>query len=171
MRIAAGAVLNLFLAVKLMACSCISTGDAVAAVSGADAVFRGTVVVTELVFVEKNGEVFSVPAAGETTGTLHRVVVLKVLERFKGEVGPFAIVATGSGGGDCGYTFEAGATYLVYADRTKDPGATKVGGSKPALTTSICSFTARDVDAEDALRKIRKVYRAKMPTFYKEPAA
>lgn len=45
-----------------------------------------------------------------------RKVTLRVDERFAGALGPEFEVTTGSGGGDCGYPFELGGSYLVEAD-------------------------------------------------------
>src|SRR6185503_13036130 len=61
-----------------------------------------------------------------------RVFQLSVSESFRGPaiVGEDITVYTGAGGGDCGYRFEIGTSYLVYADL--------VGGR---LVTSICSHT------------------------------
>jgi len=65
------------------------------------------------------------PFAGE------RRITFKVTERFIGASGTEVIVWTGMGGGDCGYGFVVGTTYLVYGFSTPD-------GS---LSTSICSRT------------------------------
>jgi hypothetical protein len=60
-----------------------------------------------------------------------RVFHLEILEGFSGVDGTAVDVATGMGGGDCGFDFETGQSYLVYAHRLED-------GS---LSTSICSRT------------------------------
>lgn len=62
---------------------------------------------------------------------------------FLGVDGTEVEVATGRGGGDCGYDFEAGKRYLVYAYRlTKDN----------RLATSICSRTRRFEAADDDIQ-------------------
>jgi hypothetical protein len=45
----------------------------------------------------------------------HRRVDMHVTERWKGIRSNFVTVATGMGGGDCGYDFESNKEYLIYA--------------------------------------------------------
>jgi hypothetical protein len=47
----------------------------------------------------------------------HRVVFVRVLRSDRGEAAGTVRVLTGSGEGDCGFDFETGRQYLVYADR------------------------------------------------------
>jgi flavin-dependent dehydrogenase len=56
-------------------------------------------------------------------------------------------VTTGQGGGDCGYNFEIGEKYVVYAD-----------GNKDNLKTNICTRTSLYKSNEDItfLNKIKK---------------
>lgn len=85
---------------------------------------------TDAVF---SGEVISIASTPNPYGEqypAHRLVRFKVVEAFRGGVQGVVEVATGAGGGDCGYNFIKGMTYLVYAH---------VG--KSGLSTSICSRT------------------------------
>jgi hypothetical protein len=78
----------------------------------------------------------------------HRTYLFHIvaLENFAGNqrVGEEVLVATGSGGGDCGYPFQIGQTYLVDAYR--------YNGS---LSTGICSITAPAVASTPELRQLR----------------
>lgn len=98
-----------------------------------------------------SGEVISIGPTPNPYGEQypsHRLVRLKVIDAFRGGVQGVVEVATGSGGGDCGYNFIRGITYLVYAH---------VG--KSGLSTSICSRTRVLSEAGEDLAYIRGVMR------------
>ena len=78
------------------------------------------------------------------SGGFRRVTFI-VSRTYKGTTQQQAIVLTGLGGGDCGYDFEYGKEYLVYASAT---------GSSD-LVTSICTGTAPLEDAGAKLRLLR----------------
>jgi hypothetical protein len=103
------------------ACTCLRPGAPCEAYWEVDAVFVG-----------------KVTSIAGSSGRLMagRAVTFAVLESLKGDVGKEAVVRTGSGGGDCGYGFREGVTYVVYATRSRDVGA---------LSTNICTRT-RPVD-------------------------
>lgn len=71
-----------------------------------------------------------------------RVIHLTVTRTFKGENRNQMTVLTGLGTGDCGYDFQTGSTYLVYAS----------AGPEKNWFTSICTGTAAIQDAGAALR-------------------
>lgn len=48
------------------------------------------------------------------------MVTVKVLKNLKGSSGEATVVYTGVGGGDCGYGFEKGKEYLIYAKKGAD---------------------------------------------------
>jgi hypothetical protein len=75
-----------------------------------------------------------------------RVFQLSVSESFRGPAiaGQDIPIYTGNGGGDCGYRFEIGTSYLVYAD---------LAGDK--LTTSICSRTGTAAQTAHFIRQLR----------------
>jgi hypothetical protein len=56
------------------------------------------------------------------------------------------VIRTGRGGGDCGYRFEVGERYLVYA----------YGSDVPAFETNICQRTKRLIDAQEDLKLLGK---------------
>jgi hypothetical protein len=76
-------------------------------------------------------------------------VTLRVREAFTGLAsGTQQItIETGLGGGDCGYAFERGVEYLVYAYRTRAGG----------LGTGICSRTRPITEADDDLKYLRSL--------------
>lgn len=125
---------------KTWACSCVSSPPPEEAFKGATAVFCGRVV--------------SLRLADETPDS--RVeCIFELVEIFKGagHVGgpkerPRITVHTGSGGGDCGYSFSLGAFYLVYAH------------GETSLDTSICSRTRAYSTVEksewESLQKLRR---------------
>ena len=66
---------------------------------------------------------------------------MHVVSTWKGDMGDTVLVQTGSGGGDCGYSFALGGLYLVYAWGTGD-----------TLRTGICTRTRPWTSAhEDSL--------------------
>ena len=91
-----------------------------------------------------------VETSRETTSTgtsdHHRIVSLRVLHSYRGEAAGIVKVLTGSGEGDCGFDFETGSQYLVYADRVDDE----------TLVTSICTGTSLLAHADSALRVLRR---------------
>jgi hypothetical protein len=78
------------------ACSCIMPGTPQEEMVNAEAVFSGKVLEIEEV---KDGY----------------AVALQVIESWKGVDGSTIQVHTGMGGGDCGFNFEEGKEYMVYA--------------------------------------------------------
>ncbi|QNK56693.1 hypothetical protein [Paenibacillus sp. PAMC21692] len=103
------------------ACSCAEPKPVMDAAEGAQIVFAGTVAdVTET----KSKRGFSIKNIQFETGTV-----------YKGEAGTRITVWTGSGGGDCGFFFQKGMSYLVYAYASGPDG----NGDEPG--TGICTRT------------------------------
>ncbi len=139
-RIILALMLNLFpvlSAQSVYACSCVATPPPRQALREAKAVFVGEVI---------SKEIFEVT---DKFGT-HPVVRVKlaVSRMWKGIEGTEAIVHTSGYGPACGYHFEKGKKYLVYAysDRWK------LG----VLETGICNRTREIEDAAKDLRAIGK---------------
>jgi len=86
---------------------------------------------------------------GNRPATVGRYAVhFIVTENFHGAtgLGQEIVVNTGLGGGDCGYPFVVGTTYLVYA-----------ATSDSQLTTDICSGTKPEVMVGGLLRELRAI--------------
>lgn len=123
LSISAVALFLFFAAPSVFACSCSSlmTEESLktqvdAARGGAKAVFTGVVISS----VRDDGG---------------RTVKFKLLKSWKGRLSKEVTLKTGAGGGDCGYPFAAGKTYLVYASLSRRYG------SKQSLSTNICMRT------------------------------
>jgi hypothetical protein len=76
-------------------------------------------------------------------------VTLKVERSWKGLLPTEVVLTTGRGRGDCGYEFELGQTYLVYA----------YGDNMNALATNICQRTVALVSGGDDLKILGKLKR------------
>jgi hypothetical protein len=74
----------------------------------------------------------------------YKQISFAINQTFKGTSVPIVHLATGFGGGDCGYAFEFGQEYVVYA-RGKDD----------ALEASICSLTGPASDPRSGLAILR----------------
>ena len=141
-----GLVLLIFNAVVLgsvfggeaAACSCMFGGVAPCQEYWkTDAVFAGTVVgISKVTVTDGNYK------------SEKRLVRLAVIEAFRGVQEARVEVITGWGGGDCGYAFEDGETYLVYAHRAEN-------GKR--LYTGICTRTRLFAEASEDIAYIRSL--------------
>lgn len=116
------------------ACSCIGKRPACQALWDPGAVFAGKVVVIEQ---NAGGGLFAA-----------RRVRFQVVEAFRGVTTSEIDVYTGAGGGDCGYSFIVGSSYLVYSSQA---------AGAPRLTTGICSRTQMLSQASEDLAYLRSV--------------
>ncbi|HJO05559.1 MAG TPA: hypothetical protein QGG47_16450 [Acidobacteriota bacterium] len=106
------------------------------------AIFIGRVTRLRTVSEEVDGEV-----------VVKILATLRVQEQWRGAEGQReVIVATGAGGGDCGFQFATNRTYLVYANQSARTGRYETG---------ICSRTALARDAEIDLAYLRGLETAK----------
>jgi protocatechuate 3,4-dioxygenase beta subunit len=122
------------------ACTCLAPGPPCQAFWDAAAVFVG--------------RVESIATPSKPSPTARRAVTFSVLESFRGVSSARVVVDTGRGGGDCGYGFKPGATYLVYASRHSQTGE---------LSTSICSRTRPIATASDDIEYGRAVTTGNAP--------
>lgn len=106
-------------ATNASACSCAAGTPLCQSVWATPVVFAGEVIEIEDIH----------PSSGRTRFP-GRLVRFKVEQAYRGDVGEILEIATGSGYGDCGYRFNRGGRYLVYAHENKGQ-----------LTTSVCSRT------------------------------
>ena len=115
-----------------IACSCLQPPPPVTAASESDAVFVGTVL--------------SVTSTNPSERFASLKIDLEVSEVFKGLQGDGILVSvfTGSDGALCGYSFEEGVSYLVYAHRNDGQ-----------LWTGICDRTRTRGNADEDLQALR----------------
>ncbi len=86
------------------------------------------------------------PVPGETVSAIPRVsAIFSNVHVYRGQTQAEVVVETGVGGGDCGFEFNKGESYLVFAWK-KESGR---------LSTGICSGTGLLRDAGTALRVLR----------------
>lgn len=104
----------------LLACDCAPPPAPKKALAGAEAVF-----LAEVVEVETKGQT--------------RTVRLKVEKWWKGGSAVELTVSTAKSGASCGYGFEKGKKYLVYAHRE---------AKQKVLRVSLCSRTRTEKEAE-----------------------
>jgi hypothetical protein len=114
------------------ACSCVGGLPICQTFWEADAVFAGEVL-----------SIDPVPD-GADPGFSRKRVRFQVQEVWRGGVEGVVEIRTGAGGGDCGYRFERGGTYLVYAH-----------GNGGTLSTSICTRTKKLAMASEDLQYIK----------------
>lgn len=152
----------LFAAGDAVACSCVmlTSGDpvkdAVSAAGDEEVVFLGRVVAVAVVIVDDEGAIVFENAPQPKTGSVLRLAVFRVEEMYKGTVAPLATIITGGGGGDCGYSFEEGKEYIVFAGKATEKRELGLVGSTQALTTSICSYTQRADNALELRKALTK---------------
>ena len=121
------------------ACDCITSGKPCHDYWGAAAVFTGTVVYSSRINIKR----------GEYEDT-QRLVRFNIEQAFRGVRADEVEVMTGLGESDCGYGFQLGGRYLVYAYEDGDK-----------LSTSICSRTRPLSEAADDLAYFRGLTTAK----------
>ncbi len=124
-------------------CDCMNSGSVSQARSRADAVFAGLVTsVRDTILRRESGEGFT-----------QKAVTFRIQSGWKGVQSRSVTLLTGWGGGDCGYVFQTGRSYLVYATR-------RPMGTQSVLWTGICTRTAPTSAASDDLRLLGSpVYR------------
>lgn len=123
------------------ACSCIDPGPPCQAYGAVSAVFSGRV--TEITSFTSSDE--------QLRGYEQRLVRFAVSQPYRGVSGTSAETVTGNGGGDCGYPFKVGESYLVYAYQS--PKDNK-------LHASICSRTRPLSEAGEDLEYIQSLSNA-----------
>jgi len=99
---------------------------------GVDAIFEGRVVGAVLKSAWVKASVGDSVPANLDDDVPTMLVTFEVMHSYRGVQEPLVDVETGLGGGDCGFGFEIGGQYVVYADRTESG----------QLETGICSATA-----------------------------
>jgi hypothetical protein len=91
------------------------------------------------------GKVREIKEQKHLGGRMTKKVLFDVTKTWKGVSESQVIIATGFGGGDCGYEFQNDEEYLVYASPST------IYGDKDDLTTIICDRTNEVSAAQDDL--------------------
>ena len=130
-------------------CTCVGPRTPAQALESADAAFTGRV-------IRMRDTVF--PGEPPNGGWQRRYVTLRVDRSWKGVETRTVTVVTGTGGGDCGFPFEEGESYLVYARGGPDELETSICGR-----TSDLSYAAADLRALGAPRRTWRAGRAVRP--------
>jgi 5-hydroxyisourate hydrolase-like protein (transthyretin family) len=132
------AALVTIVTVDAAACSCMFGGAAPCSEYWkTDTIFEGMVIGESKVKVVEGSFKFE-----------KRLVRFELVESFRGAQSAQPEVITGWGGGDCGYAFKRGETYLVYAYRDEKDNR---------LYTSICSRTRSLADAAEDISFMRNL--------------
>jgi hypothetical protein len=131
------AALIVFLVVptEIIACSCADSESPCEAYGGASAVFTGIVTGGSIILIKDGDDEYQ-----------QLKVSFVIEENFRGVEGAQTEVITGLGGGDCGFHFERGERYLVYAHRIEQD---------KRLYTGICSRTRSLSEAGEDLKYLR----------------
>lgn len=103
---------------------------------------------TDAVFAGEVLEIAPIPNPSGRQFMAHKRVRFRVEQSWRGAVEGTVEITTGSGGGDCGYGFEKGERYLVYASARDG-----------ALSTSICSRTRPLARASEDLDYLKAALR------------
>jgi hypothetical protein len=161
-------VLVLFCAIDVaVACSCVQTPSPCASFKDTPVVFVGLVTSIEETKVDiiRFGEKRTV-----RTSLLAHFTVEEPLKGIKLKT---ADVATGGGGGDCGYPFKEGQRYLVYGYKSEGEALnssmsrTVIGdgrGKTAMLSANICSRTRPLEEATDDVELLRGLVKGKRET-------
>jgi hypothetical protein len=125
----------------IRACSCAMVGSGCGiALNPGSMVFLGKVISKEEI---RESTSLDVDTTGGTRGYAFHITTT-VNFQGAGQAGQEVVVSTGQGGGDCGYPFQVGTSYLVYA-----------GNNNGKLSTSICSGTSPEVMVSGTLKELR----------------
>jgi len=114
-------IMTIFIPSTVYACSCARPQTVEAQFSRSEAVFAG--------------RVLEVKEQRYLNGSMTKAALFEVSHIWKGGPESQIIIHTGSGGGDCGFNFEDGKEYLVYAHPST------MYGDKELLITIICDRT------------------------------
>lgn len=137
------------------ACSCIGESTVESSVKSSKLVIVGTVLTGERISIADTSWSMGQDSAGHKIYLTHYKMKYTVLvtEKFKGKFDRDTIVIiTGCGGGDCGYRFVVGSSYIIYGYESTELASEKFD----VFGTNICTRTRLATDKSE-IREIRKV--------------
>lgn len=118
---------------SVSACSCVRPGSPIEELEKSDAVFAGTVVNIDIPSLQKAKQQFGLGSSMDSVE-----VTFNVSEVWKGPKNKTITIKTARSSASCGYNFEQGKEYFVYANENdKD------------LSVSLCSRTNLLSEAEE----------------------
>lgn len=124
-------IVTIFMPSNAYACSCVQPSAVEEELGRSDAVFTG--------------RVLKVNDHKSREGYLTKSALFEVNQIWKGRSESQIIIHTGGGGGDCGYPFEKGKEYVVYASLST------MYGDQEKLVSIICSRTTELTNAQEDL--------------------
>ncbi|NHN34514.1 hypothetical protein [Paenibacillus agricola] len=124
-------IMTIFIPSTVYGCSCAQPQTVEAELNRSEAVFAG--------------RVLEVKEQRNLNGSMTKAALFEVSHIWKGGSESQIIIHTGSGGGDCGFRFEEGKDYLVYAHPST------MYGDKELLITIICDRTNVLVQVQEDL--------------------
>jgi len=139
------------------ACTCIGESKVKDEIKNKDAVFVGTIAESEEI------KIYDTLSPNKTIYRVRMKYTMVVETIYKGrQFSDTAFIFTGSSGGDCGFNFQIGQKYIVYAGHLKT--ADRYNGEvyidkKSAFNTNICTRT-REYD-EQEIKEIEKYLKKK----------
>lgn len=138
------------------ACTCMGAGTVENEIKERDAVFVGTIIECQEI------SIYDTLGPNTTIGwtEMKYTIVLETVYRGR-QFSDTAYIFTGSGGGDCGFIFQIGQKYIVYANHLQGAEGyvdQRVMDKKSVFSTDICTRTraydAHEINAiEKQLRK------------------
>jgi hypothetical protein len=130
------AIVALFVAQPLLACSCAPPPPPKEALTASTAVFTGKVV------------------AVDKAGDFQIAVTIEISGAYKGVKEKKVTVYTADNGASCGVGFTKGTSYLVYARE-------QMRGEEKVLGTNLCSRTTTLANAKDDLAELGEAPKVK----------
>lgn len=150
-------VFSLLKVFPVYSCSCIGNSTVEGSLKGSDIVIVGNVVAAEMIQEVDTSFEIGRDSSGQRrfrsfSKMKYRIVVT---ENFKGSyIGDTVTILTGMGGGDCGYHFAVGSSYVIYGYKRDRDQRILVGSS--TYESDICTRTRKSDDASE-IAQLRKL--------------
>jgi hypothetical protein len=169
----------LLTAQKIFSCTCINENSLKQDIKKADLIFKGKVIKVDVITIYNvYGDSIYARNAYENIenktkyksyddfkeknyGTKQLEITIESLKPYKGKItSEFIKIRTGLGCGDCGYKFELGKVYLVFANNSqylkysKDRLNAKWRNIKNVYETNICMRTKLFSNSKDELKRL-----------------
>ncbi|WP_153801166.1 hypothetical protein [Foetidibacter luteolus] len=135
----------------LFACKCLPPKSVKEEMNNSDAVLVGRVLKKEVVRINDSAKLMGNDSTGHPV--FEEYVIMRyeiaVEKMYKGRATKSTVfVYTGSGGGDCGFHFELGGRYIIYANTAFYSLGFKFPSGENIFYTSTCTRTAAYTENE-----------------------